>query len=118
MCKDCFEEQYYSFPSQTEFEKFEEVLDLKCRLGKIKILESKNEVENELIDFRMYYKCETCEEKFIMSIPDNAWRGYFLTELNAIEYHQKIKESYKKRQKVCLFIFVLIIVLTIYGITK
>jgi len=34
MCKDCFDTQYYSFPSQAEFEKFEELLDLKCRSEK------------------------------------------------------------------------------------
>lgn len=46
----------------------------------------------------MYYQCNTCKEKFVMSIPDNAWRGYFLTEQNAIEYHEKIKVSDKKKK--------------------
>ena len=98
MCNECFDKQYYGFPSQSEFEKFEGILDLKCKTGEIKILDSKSEVESGLLDFRMYYQCITCKEKFVMSIPDNAWRGYFLTEQNAIEYHEKIKTSDKKKK--------------------
>lgn len=115
MCKDCFEKQYYGFPSQTEFEKFEEILDFKCNAEKIKILESKNEIENGLIDFRMYYQCNTCKEKFVMSIPDNADRGYFLTEQNAIEYHVKQRKRYRKENIGCIII---IIMFAIYSIMK
>ncbi|NHM01571.1 hypothetical protein [Flavobacterium difficile] len=118
MCRDCFDKQYYGFASLTEFEKFEEVLDLKCKSEKIKILESKNEFESGLIDFRMYYKCNTCKEKFVVSIPDNAWRGYFLTEPNAIEYHEKIKTSDKKKKNGCVIIIILIFFFAIYSILK
>lgn len=116
MGKDCFDKQYYGFPSQTEFEKFEEILDLKCRSQKIKILESGNEAKGELMDFRMYYECNTCKEKFVMSIPDNAWRGYFLTEQNTIKYHEKLKKSDKEKRNGCFLIIVLIII--IYFTTK
>lgn len=44
MCKDCFDKEYYSFPSQTDFEKIEDILDLKCGSVKIKILESKKKM--------------------------------------------------------------------------
>jgi hypothetical protein len=118
MCEDCFEKEYYGFPSQTEFEKFEEVLDLKCRSKKVLILESKNEQKGELIDFRMYYKCSSCNENYVMSIPDNAWRGYFLTEQNAIEYHNKLKTSDKNKKYGCLVILILIIAIGIYSIVK
>ena len=63
MCEDCFDKEYYGFPSETEFEEFEQVLDLKCRSELVHILESKNDTENELMGFRMYYKCNTCDEK-------------------------------------------------------
>ncbi|MDO8316756.1 MAG: hypothetical protein Q7T12_04455 [Flavobacterium sp.] len=118
MCNECFDKQYYGFPSQSEFEKFEGILDIKCKTGEIKILDSKSEVESGLLDFRMYYQCITCKEKFVMSIPDNAWRGYFLTEQNAIEYHEKIKTSDKKKKNGCLIILFLIIIFTIYSILK
>ena len=118
MCKDCFDKQYYGFPSQTEFEYFEDILDLKCKSEKINILESKNEIEFGLIDYRMYYQCNTCKEKFVMSIPDNAWRGYFLTEKKAIEYNEKIKISDKKKRNGCLVIIFLIVIFTIYSMIK
>ena len=35
MCRDCFDKQYYGFPSYTEYEEFEEILDLKIRSKKI-----------------------------------------------------------------------------------
>ena len=97
-----FLKQYYGFPSQSKFENFERILDLKCKTGKIKILDSKSEVESGLIDFRMYYQCITCKEKFVMSIPDNAWRGYFLTERNAIEYYEKIKHQTTRKKMASL----------------
>ncbi|PDS21725.1 hypothetical protein [Flavobacterium branchiophilum] len=118
MCIDCFDKQYYGFASQREFEKFEEVLNLKCKSKKIKILESKNEVESGLIDFRMYFKCDSCKIKFVMSIPDNAWRGYFLTEPNAIEYHEKIKTLDKKKKNGFIIMLILIIFFAIYSRLK
>jgi hypothetical protein len=118
MCEDCFDKEYYGFPSQVEFEKFEEILDQQCNSGKVQILESQNEEESGLMDFRMYYKCNTCDEKYAMSIPDNAWRGYFLTEQKAIEYHNKLKESDKKKKYGCLIILILIIAIGIYSLVK
>lgn len=118
MCEDCFDKEYYGFPSQAEFEKFEEVLDLKCGSKKILILESKNEQEGGLTDFRMYYKCNSCNQNYVMSIPDNVWRGYFLTEQNAIEYHNKLKESDKKKKYGCLVILILVIAIGIYSFVK
>lgn len=67
----------------------------------------------------MYFQCNSCNEKFVISIPNNAWRGYFLKEQSAIEYHEKIKQSDKNRKNVFLvIIIVLIIVLAIYSILK
>lgn len=81
-------------------------------------MESKNEIEGGLIDFRMYFQCNTCKENFVMSIPENAWRGYFLTEQNAIQYHEKINISDKKKKNGCLLILFLIIIFTLYLILK
>jgi len=118
MCEDCFDKEYYGFPSQIEFEKFEELLDRKSRTKKIEILKSGAEYESGLMDFRMYHKCNTCDEKYVMSIPDNAWRGYFLTEQNAVEYHNKIKASDKKKTYGCLLILILLIAIGIYSYVK
>jgi hypothetical protein len=53
-----------------------------------------------------------------MSIPDNAWRGYFLTERNAIEYYEKIKTPDKKKKDGFFIILFLIIIFTVYSILK
>ena len=91
MCEKCFEKGYKKFSSQTDFQNFEKVLDLKCQN---KILEI-NTQSNELTDFRMYYQCTNCNEKWVMSIPDNAWRGYFLTEQDALDYHLLLERENK-----------------------
>lgn len=114
MCKDCFEKKYYSFPSQLEFNKFEDILDSKTRSNKIKILESND--ENKLMDYRMYFQCNTCEEIFVFSIPDNSWRGYFLTQENALAYHDKLHSSDKIKKYGCLIIFLLLCSLLIYAL--
>ncbi len=118
MCEHCFDKEYYGFPSQVEFEKFEEILDQKCSSGKVQILESQNQEENRSMYFGIYYKCNTCSEKYIISTPDNAWRGYFLTEQNAVEYYHKLKESDKKKKYGCLIIVILILVIGIYSLVK
>ena len=82
MCEKCFIQESKNFPSHYDFENFEKILDLKC---KNKIHEI-NTQPNKLEDFKIYYQCTHCNKKWIMSIPDNAWRGYFLTEKNAQKY--------------------------------
>ena len=53
-----------------------------------------------------------------MSTPENAWRGYFLTEQNAVEYVNKLKVSNKKKRYGCLIILALIIAIGIYSIVQ
>ena len=104
MCEKCFEKEYKKFSSQTDFENFEKILDLKCQN---KILEI-NTQSNEFEDFRMYYQCTYCNEKWVMSIPDNAWRGYFLTEKNAKKYLLSLNKENKNGCYAFLAIIILI----------
>jgi len=105
MCEKCFEKEYKKFPSYTDFENFEKVLDKKCKNNILKI----DIQSNELIDFRMYYQCTFCKEKWVMSIPENAWRGYFLTEKNALKYHLQLEKEKKER-------FINLIIIIILGV--
>ena len=114
MCKDCFEKVYYGFPSQLEFKNFEDILDSKTRSNKIKILESND--ENKLMDYRMYFLYNTCEEIFVLSIPDHAWRGYFLTQENASAYHDKLYSSDKSKKYSCLVMIIILCSLLIYAL--
>ena len=103
MCGDCFESEHNSFLSQSDFEEFEKVLDKKCWSKKNSILEG----DNIFLDFRMYYQYNTCKEEFIMSIPNYADRGYFLTRENAYKHHIKLNESQKSRKIGCLILFII-----------
>ena len=116
MCSDCFDKQYYGFPSYTEYKEFEEILDLKTRSHKIEMRESENEGAKGLMDFHLYFKCNTCSEKYVLSIPDNAWRGYFLTEQNAVVYHKKLKMSDKEKRNGCLIFILLICTYFLYAL--
>lgn len=93
MCKDCFEEELYNFSTYIDFEEFKNNLDNKCSTHKLEILESENERTKGIIDFHIYFRCNSCREKFVLSIPENAWRGYFLTENNAGKYYKNLRNS-------------------------
>ena len=113
MYRDCFDKQYYGFPSYSEYEEFEEILDLKTRSKKIQILEG--EIENSFMDYRMYFQCNTCEEIFVLSIPDNAQRGYFLTQEDALKY-QPLYSSDNNKKWGCLVIILILCSLLIYAL--
>ena len=114
MCSDCFDKQYYGFPSQLEFKNFEDILDSKTRSNKIKILESND--ENKLMDYRMYFLCNNCKETFVLSIPDHAWRGYFLTQENALAYHDKLHSSDKNKKYGSLITIIILFSFFIYAL--
>lgn len=99
MCKNCFEQEFYNFPTYTDFENFKDILDKKCRGQKFEILESENERTKGIIDFHMYFQCQSCNEKFILSFPENTWRGYFLTEKNAVSYHKNLRTVGQQQKK-------------------
>ena len=116
MCRDRFNKQYYRFPSHTEYKEFEAVLDLKTRSEKIEILESDNEGAKGLMDFYLYFKRNTCSEKFVLSISDHAWRGYFLTEKNALDYCEKLRMSDRNKKYGCLVIILILCSLFLYAL--
>lgn len=93
MCEKCFHEGINRFETQIDFEDFERILQEKCTSKQIEILDELDTLE--VFSTRLYYKCHNCEEVWIMSIPENAWRGYFLTEREAIKYHKQLASENK-----------------------
>ncbi|WP_126340423.1 hypothetical protein [Kaistella jeonii] len=79
-------------------------------------MESENEGTKGLIDYRLYFKCNTCNENYVLSIPDNAWRGYFLTEQNAIFYHKNLRMSDTDKRNGCLIFILLLCSLFLYAL--
>ena len=112
MCENCFDNEIYKFESESEFLEFEKKFNLKEKF--FKIANSKHEFLN---DYHYIYICENCYENWWLSIPDNAWRGYFLTKNNAESHIKEIKSSEKAKRNGCflLLVFIIFIIITIYN---
>jgi hypothetical protein len=115
MCEDCFQELIYKFPTYQDFDGFENVVQTKCNEGKLIILDKCQNDYLAAFDSNVYYECSTCKEIWVLSIPDNAWRGYFLPEAKAIEYKREIKRFDKKRSIGCFLILTIIIIAVIWN---
>jgi len=116
MCEDCFQELIYKFQTYQIFEDFEKVLQSKCNEDKLIILDKHKTDYLSAFDSNLYYECKTCREVWILNIPENAWRGFFLTEEKAIEYKKEINRLDKKRSFGCLLVLALIILAVIWNI--
>lgn len=91
MCEACFVQGYPRFDSYQMFEAFEHQLRLKD-------LQGCERPENwpaykpltayEPDEFR---QCFTCAQVWALASPDNAWRGYFLPEAEALAHVQRLR---------------------------
>jgi len=112
MCETCFDEDIFQFETQNDFENFERIIQEKCTNRQIEILDEYDSLE--VFSTRLYYKCHNCKETWVMSIPENAWRGYFLTEPKAIKYEQQLKADDKVISIKGCFIIVGIILIVLW----
>ncbi|MFC7772977.1 hypothetical protein [Flavobacterium sp. GCM10027622] len=111
MCEKCFENNIYKFRSEIEFKEFEKDFDLKNKFLKID-----NSQQEYLNDFQYVYNCENCKTIWWLSLPENAWRGYFLKEESAKKHIEEIRKD-DKRKKVGCFILLGIIIFIIISIS-
>ena len=95
MCEKCFDEEILRFESESEFIAFEKSLDQKANFVKLINTKHKN-----LTEFNTKYSCENCNQNWWLSIPDNAWRGYFLTEQSAKKHIKDLKDSDNRKRKI------------------
>jgi hypothetical protein len=91
MCEACFVQGYSRFDSWQTFEAFEHQLRLKDlqwwkRPGNWPAYEPLTAYEPD--EFR---KCHMCSQVWALSSPDNAWRGYFLPEAEALAHVQGLR---------------------------
>lgn len=75
MCDQCFKKLIFEFYSGDEWSKFIIVLDEKIKNGQMDYIGNYE------------YSCKNCNEIWAHSIPENSYRGYFLT-LKAEEGHK------------------------------
>ena len=115
MCPDCFIKEISKFNSFSDFKAFEAKFEQKLQIGKLLYNEGLNDQDFSLFDSKIYYTCVTCSEDWILSIPDNAWRGYFLRYQSAVDYHNQLKDDNKQRSIGCIS---LIIGILIYYLIK
>lgn len=116
MCQYCTRYQVRSFPTEADFNAFLTILDAKCNDGTfIRFLASDN---TEDISYESIYQCSYCNDEWVLSIPDDSWRGYFLPENQTyFEDEADTNISVKSKGKgcgCCLLMFLGLVALIIY----
>lgn len=71
MCENCFEIEYQSFPSESEWLELDLALTKKLGSGKMNYV--KVNANNDTI-----YECSTCKKSWKLREPDYSDRGYLL----------------------------------------
>lgn len=61
-----------------------------------------------------FYKCNSCGEIWILSIPENARRGFFLTQDKGIEHTRELREKDKVKKIGCLVIIIVFVLVAIW----
>jgi len=95
MCKQCYREEISNFDSQLDFNDFYDEFKIKISTGILTFkktfagdfLPPKIEifgigVGSKIIHDYDEYECTECMQKWKLSIPENAWRGFFLKSEN------------------------------------
>ena len=110
MCEYCFEKEINSFENYKDFEKFELLLAQKLN----KNIDYNGELEAQKYDILApTYKCKSCKTVWVLSHPDNSWRGFLLRSDEAKEYHIKIKKRSIRLRYIYLLIGFIILFLLI-----
>ena len=103
MCEHCFSKGLYTFPTWQNFEIFKQLL-----LSK-QLFEA-DRPSNEEGEHKHYYECRSCQEVWVLSEPENSWRGYFLPEESASIYSEKLGRQDKTKRTGCLLLLGLVVV--------
>ncbi len=86
MCTECLDLSTDEFANQRDFEEFESKIWQKCDQDKLAIVDSYQSDFNLIFESQFCYRCNNCEEVWLLSVPENAWRGFFLPEQRATEH--------------------------------
>lgn len=88
MCPDCFLEETFSFESEKSFDDFMGILSSKKKIVRAgEMPDDYGKPVFSFLGFRLYgsktkrgysiFHCQTCGQKWKLSEPDYAWRGFF-----------------------------------------
>jgi len=95
MCKDCFQQEIYSFSNELEYKRIENMVNELISSKTLEFIDyfkgafSKPKFEifglgfgSETYHDYNEYECIVCNQKWKISYPDNAWRGFLLKSEN------------------------------------
>lgn len=114
MCDGCFGNLIYKFDSQKEFDDFQTIISNKCINHNLEIIKREETDYWAPFDPYEFYKCNSCGQIWILSIPEDANRGFFLTQDKGIEYAKKLMEKNKTSRIGCLVIVIFLTLITIW----
>jgi hypothetical protein len=104
MCTDCFDKEYFSFPTQKDFENFDLKLTKKLSPAGLKYVG--DDGQYNVFGYSIY-KCQICQTTWWLSQPDLSWRGYFAHEKNAKHILNDKQIANKKKRQGCFLIVTL-----------
>lgn len=110
----CANKFFYQFDSQQEYEAFENDLDRQIYANRIEHLCG---ISHKGVSC-LAYRCTQCYEIYLLSMPDHAWRGFYLPEEIATKHIATInrKDRMALYTGVVLFIlFTLCVMLFLFG---
>jgi hypothetical protein len=109
MAPVCFLEPVYSFFSAASFEAFDRDLTHKLTTKQLTAVSVPN-----LKQASAAFLCKDCQEVWILSEPDNAWRGFFLPQMEAIRHLAALEKATTTKQFGCLAVVALGILLFVW----
>ena len=109
MAFNCSLKPIYSFPSAASFEAFDRVLTHKLATKQLTAVPAPD-VEQASAAFL----CADCQEVWVLSEPDNAWRGFFLPQSEAIRHVATLKKAPTTKQLGCLVVGALLALLLLW----
>jgi hypothetical protein len=98
MCEACFLKGIYQFASWPAFDLFDQQLLASDLLQQSRPRDEAAQASLSAYEPQHYYQCPKCEQVWALSVPDNAWRGYFLPERDALRYVKRLHRQDKVRR--------------------
>lgn len=102
MCRHCSSFSQNSFNSNEEFDLFDSVL-----LSSKDIFSYSNTINKGEVNAAIVYECKQCKDKWYLSVPNQAHRGFFLSSSS---YLAKEKSMELKRKKLRTRVLVLVVI--------
>jgi hypothetical protein len=102
MCNACSLKAIYSFPSAADFAAFDADLTHKLFIKQLTAVSTP-----ALEQASAAFVCLGCPAVWVLSEPNNAWRGFFLPQAEAIRHLRRMNKATITQQLGCLVIVAL-----------